>query len=263
MKPVTNNPVLGEPFDLVCYTEVKIINTVAITTPDGTVVGSCTPALSPFPAKCSNVASYKATLDEESRTVTLNTSSLASNVNGTWTCTHNSVNGIYNLVYKEIEDESFTLFPTSFTYNITSETTSISLSATYGCTDFEVFFKWFVVDSASNKFDISGTHNAEENGSVCTSSGFNEYTETKEVNKDVYSSNYVQGLDGSYMLGVEVHYTGEVTALHSIKYFDTYFVFNTTTTTETTTMETNDGSKDFEINIIIGTVLGACVLIVI
>ena len=42
-------------------------------------------------------------------------------------------------------------------------------------------------------------------------------------------------------------------------------IFNSdkTTTTETTTMETNDGSKDFEINIIIGTVLGACVLIVI
>jgi hypothetical protein len=30
-----------------------------------------------------------------------------------------------------------------------------------------------------------------------------------------------------------------------------------TTTTETTTMKASDGSKDFEINIIIGTVLGA------
>jgi hypothetical protein len=39
--------------------------------------------------------------------------------------------------------------------------------------------------------------------------------------------------------------------------------FNSDTTTETTTMKASDGSKDFEINIIIGTVLGACLLIVI
>jgi hypothetical protein len=57
-------------------------------------------------------------------------------------------------------------------------------------------------------------------------SGFNGYTETKEVNEDVYSSNSVKNLDGSYWLGVEVHYTGEETALQSIKYFDTYFVFS-------------------------------------
>jgi hypothetical protein len=62
---------------------------------------------------------------------------------------------------------------------------------------------------------------------VCTSlSGFSGYTETKEVNEDVYSSNSDKGLDGSYRLGVEVHYTDEVTTLHSIKYFDTYFVFS-------------------------------------
>ena len=36
-----------------------------------------------------------------------------------------------------------------------------------------------------------------------------------------------------------------------------------TTTDETTTMKTNDGSKDNEIAIIIGTVSGACALIVI
>ena len=62
---------------------------------------------------------------------------------------------------------------------------------------------------------------------MCTSlSGFNGYTETKEVNEDVYSSNYVKNLDGSYRLGVEVHYMDEATTLHSIKYFDTYFVFS-------------------------------------
>ena len=60
---------------------------------------------------------------------------------------------------------------------------------------------------------------------MCTS-GFNGYTETKEVNEEVYSSNYVKNLDGSYRLGVEVHYTDEVATLHSIKYFDTYFVFS-------------------------------------
>jgi hypothetical protein len=61
---------------------------------------------------------------------------------------------------------------------------------------------------------------------VCTSSGFNGYTETKEVNGDVYSRNSVQGLVGSYRLGVEVHYMDEVVTLHSIKYFGTYFVFS-------------------------------------
>jgi hypothetical protein len=57
-------------------------------------------------------------------------------------------------------------------------------------------------------------------------SGFNGYTETNEVNEDVYSSNSVKSLDRNYRLGVEVHYTDEVTTLHSIKYFDTYFVFS-------------------------------------
>ena len=70
-------------------------------------------------------------------------------------------------------------------------------------------------------------NNAAENSSVCTSlSGFNGYTETNEVNEDVYSSNSVKGLDGSYTIGVEVHYMDEVTTLHSIKYFGTYFVFS-------------------------------------
>jgi hypothetical protein len=57
-------------------------------------------------------------------------------------------------------------------------------------------------------------------------SGFNGFTETKEVNEDVYSINSVKNLDGSYRLGVEVHYMDEVTTLRSIKYFDTYFVFS-------------------------------------
>lgn len=69
---------------------------------------------------------------------------------------------------------------------------------------------------------ISGTNNAADNSSECTSfSGFNRYT---DINEDVYSSNDV--ITGSYRLGVEVHYTGEVTTLHSIEYFDTYFVFS-------------------------------------
>ena len=40
-------------------------------------------------------------------------------------------------------------------------------------------------------------------------------------------------------------------------------ITNATTEQQTITMGTNDGSKDFKINLIIGTVLGACVLIVI
>jgi hypothetical protein len=53
----------------------------------------------------------------------------------------------FNEYFLEIKDESFTLFPTSFTDNITSETTSISLSATYECINLPVYFKWFVVVS--------------------------------------------------------------------------------------------------------------------
>ena len=47
-------------------------------------------------------------------------------------------------------------------------------------------------------------------------SGFDAYTETR-------SSSSVPNRDGRYRIGVEVHYSGEVTALQSIQYFDTYF----------------------------------------
>ena len=258
------NPLVGKSFKLVCNTEVTIVSTVTIKFPDGTVAGTCDPASPPVSVDCSGAVGYVSALNETENTVTISTNSLAADVSGTWTCTYTNETVSYTLTapIRAIADESFILFPASFTDNITSETTSISLSATYKCINLPVDFQWFLVDSASTRIDISGTNNAAENSSVCTS-GFNGYTETKDKNEDVYSSNYVKNLDGSYRLGVEVHYMDEVTTLHSIKYFDTYFVFNTTTTTETTTMETNDGSKDFEINIIIGTVLGACVLIVI
>ena len=234
--------------------------------PNGIKAGYCDPPSDLIPGDCTGSLGYSSALNDTVTTVTISASSLASDVHGTWTCSYLADPASYNLTapIREIIDETFSLFPTSFTENITSETGSISLSATYGCINLPVYFKWFVVDSAFKKIDIDieGTNNVVENSSVCRS-GFNGYTETKEVNEEVYSSNYVKNLNGSYRLGVEVHYMDEVTTLHSIKYFVTYFVFNTTTTTETTTMETNDGSKDFKINIIIGTVLGACVLIVI
>ena len=53
----------------------------------------------------------------------------------------------FNEYFLEIKDEDFTLFPTSFTENITSETASFSLYATYGCINLPVYFKWFVVVS--------------------------------------------------------------------------------------------------------------------
>ena len=278
------NPLVERPFKLVCRTEATITNTVTIRFPNGFTAGFCDPPSDRVPADCtgsgSGSTSYSSALNETENTVTISTSILAADANGTWKCTYNSERASYILAapIRETKDENLTLIPTSFTDNITSETASFSLSATYGCINLPVYFQWFVVDSASKKIDISGTNNAVENSSVCTSlSGFNGYTETKEVNGEVYSSNYSKNLDGSYRLGVEVHYTGEVTTLHSIKYFDTYFVFNPTTTAtteqqkitnatteqQTITMGTNDGSKDFKINLIIGTVLGACVLIVI
>ena len=98
LTPVTYNPIVGEPFHLVCDTEDTIINTVAITAPDGILAGSCTPALPPFPSGCANTPNYNTSWDEAVHTVTVTTSSLASNYNGTWQCTHNSVPGNYSLV---------------------------------------------------------------------------------------------------------------------------------------------------------------------
>ena len=63
-----------------------------------------------------------------------------------WNTAHLEINR-FNQYFLEIRDMTFTLFPTSFTENITSETTSISLSATYGCINLPVYFKWFVVVS--------------------------------------------------------------------------------------------------------------------
>ena len=98
LTPVTSNPIVGEPFELECDTEVTIIKTVAITAPDNIIAGSCSPALTPFPAGCSNTANYNTSWDEEAHTVTIKTSNLSSNYSGTWKCTHDSATGTYNLV---------------------------------------------------------------------------------------------------------------------------------------------------------------------
>lgn len=93
-----SNPVVGYSFEIVCNTEVTISNTVAIKIPDGTVVGSCYPAFPPkINAICTDAFGYDATLNELTQTVKLNINNLTSDVNGTWTCTHNSVRGTWSL----------------------------------------------------------------------------------------------------------------------------------------------------------------------
>ena len=92
------NPLLGRPFKLVCNTEVTIISTVTIRFPDGTLAGYCDPGSPPVPGDCSGAVGYVSVLNETANTVTISTNSLASDVNGTWTCTYSAETVSYNLV---------------------------------------------------------------------------------------------------------------------------------------------------------------------
>ena len=81
-----------------------------------------------------------------------------------------------------------------------------------------LIFLIFQDDSSQYRLNFADT--AEVNSSLCTTyPGLDAYTET-------HSSSYVTNLVGNYRIGVEVHYLGEVTALHSIQYFNTSFVFS-------------------------------------
>jgi hypothetical protein len=91
------NPILGKFFQLFCNITTTVASTITIGTPDGTVVGSCTPASSLLTAKCTDAFGYDASLNESAGIVTLNIISLASDVTGNWTCTHNSVTGRWPL----------------------------------------------------------------------------------------------------------------------------------------------------------------------
>lgn len=83
-----------------------------------------------------------------------------------------------------------------------------------------VLIFWILHDNSSQKTSLDVANTAEVNNSLCTTyPGFNAYRQT-------YSSSSVKGLDGSYRIGVKVHYSGEVTTLRSIQYFNTYFIFS-------------------------------------
>lgn len=91
------NPFVGRPFKLVCNTEITITSTVIIKFPDGTVAGYCYPGSTLFPVDCAGAVGYVSTLNAAENTVTISTNSLASDVNGTWTCTYNTETVSYNL----------------------------------------------------------------------------------------------------------------------------------------------------------------------
>ena len=273
LKAYGENPIVGRPFQLICNTETDIVNTVEIKSPDETIIGSCVPASPPFNATCDDAADYEASLNESANTIQINTNSMAPDVNGTWACLHNGQTATFTLdsPLTEIINETFHLTP--FTKNVT--TMSVSMTVTFGCINKLVHFEWYLQDESSQaKTKLKFINTVEVKSSPCTDdSRFYTYTETR-------SSSNVANPDGRYRIGVEVHYSNEVTALQSIQYFDTSFIFNptTTATTEqqtitnatteqqtteqqtitnaTTTMGTNDISKDTEIQIYIGTGTG-------
>ena len=83
-----------------------------------------------------------------------------------------------------------------------------------------LIFWIFQDESSQEKIELKFTHTVEVNSSLCTTyPGYDAYTET-------YSSSSVTTFDGRHMIGVEVHYSGEVTALQSIQYFNTSFIFS-------------------------------------
>ena len=89
------NPIVGRSFKLSCDIQTTVISTITIGAPDDIIVGSCSSASPPFPADCVAAVGYDASLN--GRIVTISISSLASDVNGTWTCTHNSITGTWSL----------------------------------------------------------------------------------------------------------------------------------------------------------------------
>lgn len=90
------NPIVGRSFELFCDIQTTFTSVITIRTPDSTVVGSCSPAAFPFPAVCNDAIGYDASVNESAEIVTLNINNLTSDVNGTWTCTHNLVEGTWS-----------------------------------------------------------------------------------------------------------------------------------------------------------------------
>ena len=91
------NPIVGMPFKLVCDTETTITSTVTIRLPNGIEAGYCDPPLGLATADCTGSAGYSVAQNETENTVTISASSLASDVNGTWTCSYLTDPASYNL----------------------------------------------------------------------------------------------------------------------------------------------------------------------
>ena len=92
-----SNPLVGRPFKLVCDTETTITSTVTIRLPNGIPAGYCDPASVLVPADCTGSLGYSPAMNETENTVTISASSLASDVNGTWTCSYLADPASYNL----------------------------------------------------------------------------------------------------------------------------------------------------------------------
>ena len=91
-------PLVGKSFKLVCKAEGTIVSTITIKFPDGTIAGTCDPAVPPFPVDCVSAVGYVSALNQTEHAITISTNSLASYVNGTWTCTYIAESVSYNLL---------------------------------------------------------------------------------------------------------------------------------------------------------------------
>ena len=88
----------------------------------------------PFYLYCSKVYIYNVDL-------------LFLNLFSSWNRTNLKINNNqWIILFSEIEDERFSLYPTSFTQTITRDT-SIRLTVTYKCINMPVYFTWFAVGS--------------------------------------------------------------------------------------------------------------------
>jgi len=91
------NPIVERPFKIECNTGTNFVGTVDIKDPHDKIIGSCTAASPPFHATCSNAVDYEASLNESAYTIQINTSRMASDVNGTWVCIHNGQTARFTL----------------------------------------------------------------------------------------------------------------------------------------------------------------------
>lgn len=240
--PRTYNPIKNGPWELVCDAEKGFITPVTITLPSGMTGVSCTPASPPFPYSCTFAAGYNGDMYESSNIVVINTTSLQ-DVNGTWSCGHNSETATYELnPIISIPELKFGISPEIFSENISRSTPSFGLSVTYGCINVPVTFEWSAVSVESNaevNLQISSTISV--NSSICSVPDVYGYTTAIDTS-DIF--NVASGLSGFYSLNVEVHYTSGITALNS-KEYPFLFIFSVDSSTQAPTTKSLTDKKCF------------------